>query len=82
MQFCQSCAMPLDGNNGTNADGSVNGDYCEYCYKNGAFTWNGTMEEMIDLCAPHMAQANPGMTEAQAKEQMRGFFPQLKRWQG
>ena len=39
-----------------------------------------TMEQMIDFCAVPMAKANPGMTEDDAKEQMRKFFPQLLRW--
>ena len=39
-----------------------------------------SMEEMIDFCAPMMAQSNPGMTQDQAKAQMRQFFPMLKRW--
>ncbi len=32
-QFCQSCGMPLTRkeNCGTNADGTVNYDYCQYC---------------------------------------------------
>ena len=38
------------------------------------------MEEMIDFCAGPMAQANPGMTEEQARQQMRKFFPLLLRW--
>lgn len=79
--FCQSCAMPIGEETlGTNKDGSKNADYCAYCYKDGAFTADCTMEEMIDFCAPHMAGANPGMTETEAKAQMRKFFPQLKRW--
>ena len=39
-----------------------------------------TMEEMIDFCAVTMAKANPGMSEEQAKAQMRTFFPKLLRW--
>ena len=50
------------------------------CYQNGAFTGEMTMEEMIDFCAPVMAQANAGMTEEQAKAQMYRFFPMLLRW--
>jgi hypothetical protein len=36
-QFCHSCGMPLTKNEdcGTNADGSINYDYCQYCYKDG-----------------------------------------------
>ena len=79
--FCQSCAMPLtDELRGTETDGSPSPHYCKYCYNKGKFTQDMTMEEMIDFCASPMAQANPDMTEEQAKEQMRKFFPLLLRW--
>lgn len=46
-QFCQSCGMPLTNTNkGTNADGSLNEDYCTYCYQNGKFTQNLTMSQI------------------------------------
>lgn len=32
---------------GTNVDGSKNEDYCMYCYKDGNFLQDCTMEEMI-----------------------------------
>ena len=38
-KFCQCCGMPLgEGTDmqGTNADGSKNGDYCKYCLDKGA----------------------------------------------
>lgn len=80
--FCQSCGMPLSPEMlGSEAGGGANADYCKYCYENGAFTASCSMEEMIDFCAPHMVQGNPGMTEEQAKNAMREFFPKLKRWQ-
>ena len=48
MKFCQSCGMPLTEDVlGTNADGSKNEDYCMYCYKDGKFLQDCTMEEMI-----------------------------------
>lgn len=82
MRFCQSCGMPLTPGVelGTEADGAVNPDYCSYCYKDGQFAGEMTMEEMIDFCTPMMVQANPGMTAEQAKAQMHQFFPMLKRW--
>lgn len=82
-QFCGSCGMPLGGDEsllGTNTDGSKNQDYCTYCYQNGAFTGEMTMEEMIDFCVPHMVEGNAGMTAEEARKQMQAFFPQLKRW--
>lgn len=38
-QFCQSCGMPLTSNEdcGHHADGSINFDYCKYCYEDGHF---------------------------------------------
>ena len=35
MKFCQSCGMPLQAEDqwGTNADGSLNEEYCCYCYQ-------------------------------------------------
>lgn len=48
MVLCQSCAMPLvkEEDFGTNADGSKNMDYCVYCFKDGKFTCETTMEEI------------------------------------
>lgn len=78
MQFCQSCGMPMDKEEvkGTDAGGGKNEDYCVYCWKDGVFTHPGaTMEEMIELCIPHMP-----MPAGEARKQMESFFPTLKRW--
>ena len=75
--FCQSCAMPMTPEQyGTNQDGTPNSDYCVYCYKDGAFTSDTTMEEMIEFCAPHME----GMTPEEARKMLSATLPQLKRW--
>lgn len=84
-QFCQSCGMPLNGtNHGTEADGSLCPDYCEYCYKDGRFTQNFTMTQMIEFCLQFIDQFNAesgqSLTVVQAKEQMLKYFPTLKRW--
>lgn len=88
-KFCQSCGMPMDGapveesqdsRYGREKDGSLSHDYCAYCYKDGAFTRDCTMEEMIDFCVPFVVESNAGMTEDKAREMMRAFFPKLKRW--
>lgn len=51
-KFCQSCGMPMtaDEQFGRNVDGSRNEEYCSYCYRDGAFTEDCTMNEMIDHC--------------------------------
>ena len=83
-KYCQSCGMPMgatDNLYGTNADGSKNEDYCKYCFENGEFTQDCTMEEMIDICVSHMDPADSGMSEDEAKKMMLEFFPTLRRWQ-
>ncbi|MEN6312866.1 MAG: zinc ribbon domain-containing protein [Clostridiaceae bacterium] len=82
MKFCQSCAMPMENLDlhGTNADGSKNEDYCHYCFKDGSFTKDETMEEMIEACVPFVSKGNPWPDEDTARKTMRELFPQLKRW--
>ena len=85
MKFCQSCGMPLNEQvYGTNADGSMNEDYCMYCYKEGRFTNDCTMDEMIEFCAQFVDEVNKNMpkpmTKEEYKEMMRSYFPKLKRW--
>jgi hypothetical protein len=82
VKFCQSCAMPMEnvGLQGTNADGSKNEDYCHYCYKDGAFTKDETMEEMIESCVPFVSKGEPWPDEETARKVMGELFPQLKRW--
>ena len=45
---------------GKNKDGSINKDYCKYCYDNGEFIDNVSMEKYIEMCSQFGAQA--GMT--------------------
>ncbi|MDV0446936.1 hypothetical protein MsAg5_08040 [Methanosarcinaceae archaeon Ag5] len=82
-KYCQSCGMPMgetDELYGTEKNGGKSKDYCQYCYENGQFTADVSMQEMIDMCAPHM-EANAGMSEEDARKMMQQFFPMLKRWQ-
>lgn len=83
-KYCQNCAMPM-GNDGslcgTEKDGTLNKDYCKYCYQNGTFTFHGTMQEMIDFCVKPMLEADPTMTEATARAMLNQAMPALKRWQ-
>ena len=74
--------MPLskDEDFGINADGTKNEDYCVYCYKDGKFTQDVTMEGMIEICIPFMLGSSKDMTEEKARKSMREWFPALKRW--
>jgi len=54
-RFCQSCGMPLTEEVlGTNVDGSKNEDYCMYCYKDGNFLQDCTMEVLTDATSKEM----------------------------
>ncbi len=85
-KICQSCAMPMADESlyGTNADGSKNSDYCIYCYKDGKFLQDCTMDEMIEHCAGFIDEVNKNLEHPITKEeyigQMKMYFPHLKRW--
>lgn len=79
-KICQSCGMPLTSKKqlGKNQDGSINIDYCKYCYENGEFIYQITMEEYIEMCSKYGSQA--GITNEKMKEHCTKLFPTLKRW--
>ena len=84
-KFCQSCGMPLTDNIlGTDADGKKNDEYCIYCYKDGAFTGDFTMEEMVEFCSQFVEQYNKDtgkqLTRDEYKDLLRQYYPNLKRW--
>lgn len=83
-KLCQCCGMPMGNDDqlyGTEKDGSKSRDYCQYCYDQGAFLADCSMQEMVEACVPHMVQANAEISEEQARAAMMEFFPTLKRWQ-
>ena len=65
-------------------DGSLSAKYCRWCYADGQFVSDCTMEEMIEHCLPFLDEVNKQMpaplTEAEYRQMMQGFFPMLKRW--
>ena len=85
-RFCQSCGMPLRSTEdyGTNVDQSPNTDFCHYCYQDGNFTRDVTMDMMIEQCAQFLDEYNEDapqkLTREEAIAQMQEYFPQLKRW--
>ena len=84
-KLCQSCGMPLSSAEvlGTNADGSLNEEYCTYCYQHGNFAQDCTMDEMIEHCAQFTDEFNKdsGMnfTKEEAIAGMKEFFTAGKR---
>ena len=83
-KFCQCCAMPLDKpeDQGTEAGGALSGDYCRYCYQNGAFTApDATMDDIIAFNLKFNEEnGHPFGPQEEAEKMMRGWFPTLKRW--
>ena len=71
MKFCQSCGMPLTSDEvcGTNADGSLSADYCTYCYQQGKFAQDCTMDEMIEHCAQFVEEFNKDSEQKVTKEE-------------
>ena len=70
---------------GTNTDGSKNEEYCIYCYKDGAFTGDFTMEGMVEFCSQFVDEFNKNTGQNLSREDyknvLRQFYPSLKRWQ-
>ena len=76
--ICQCCGMPLeDAIIGKNADGTLNEDYCKWCYADGTYTYSD-MDDLIDVCVKHMVGEN--FTEEQARAYLRQALPQLDYW--
>ncbi len=76
--ICQCCGMPLDDTIiGRNPDGSLNDDYCQWCYADGTYTYSD-MDDLIRVCIPHMVKQ--GFTEEQAREHMKRTLPTLDYW--
>ncbi|MCF2665302.1 helix-turn-helix domain-containing protein [Oscillibacter valericigenes] len=76
---CQSCGMPLsDEFLSREADGTLNEKYCKWCWDDGRFAQDCTMEEMVEHCIPNMplGQSDPEACRAY----MRGLLPTLERW--
>ncbi|MBO4599705.1 MAG: transketolase family protein [Bacteroidales bacterium] len=80
-RYCQSCGMPLNNPE----DVSDNPDYCKYCHKDGHFTQECTMEQMVDFCVQFVDEFNKNtgqhLTADEYRQQLLQYFPQLKRWQ-
>ena len=76
--ICQCCGMPLeDAIISRNSDGTLNEDYCKWCYADGTYTYSN-MDDLIDVCVKHMA--TEGFTEEKARSHMKEMLPKLDYW--
>lgn len=81
-KVCQSCAMPLTKEEefATNLDGSKNEEYCIYCFKDGNFVADQTMEEMVEFCIPFVYKEGEGKSIDETRKDMLTYYKTLKRW--
>jgi len=76
--ICQCCGMPLDDSIiGRNKDGSLNEDYCQWCYADGTYTYS-RMDDLIRVCVENMVKQ--GYPEDQARTYMEQLLPTLDYW--
>ena len=76
--ICQCCGMPLDDAIiGRNRDGSLNEDYCQWCYADGTYTYSD-MNELIEVCVSN--KTNESYTEEQARAYLKQVLPTLDYW--
>ena len=56
--FCQCCGMPLEDENlSREPDGSINEDYCKWCYVDGQFSYQD-LDQLINFMVGHV----PGLS--------------------
>ena len=77
--ICQCCGMPLEDDAiiGRNSDGTLNEEYCKWCYADGTYTYSD-MDELIDVCVRNMASES--FPEEQARSYMKQLLPGLNYW--
>lgn len=75
---CQCCGMPLDDTlMSRDPDGSINEEYCKWCYVDGKHTYTD-MDALIDFCVEHMS--TPEWPREQVRAHMSAMLPKLNYW--
>ena len=75
---CQCCGMPLeDAILSREKDGSLNEDYCQWCYADGTYTYSN-MDDLIDVSVRHIVAE--GFSEEQARNYLKQTLPNLDYW--
>ena len=76
--ICQCCGMPLEDEIiGRNKDGSMNEDYCKWCYADGTYVYSD-MNDLIEVCVKNMVGEN--FSEEQARSYLKIELPKLNYW--
>lgn len=79
--YCQSCGMMFTGPDqlGHKSDGAETQDYCRWCYEGGSYVCEMVMDDMIEECAPRMADAM-GWSVDESASLLGAVLPTLERW--
>jgi len=76
--ICQCCGMPLEDEMiGRNKDGSLNEEYCKWCYADGVYTYN-KLDDLIEVCVKNMVSDK--ISEEQARSYLQQTLPTLNYW--
>ncbi len=76
--ICQCCGMPLEDEIiGHNKDGSLNEEYCKWCFADGTYTYSD-MDDLIEVCVKNMV--NEEFSEEQARAYLKISLPNLNYW--
>ena len=78
--ICQCCGMPLEDDAiiSRDSDGSLNEDYCKWCYTDGKFAYQ-SKESLLDYLVANMP--NPDNTDEETRRnQFDLYLSQLKHW--
>ena len=78
---CQCCGMPMEEDSilSREPDGTINEDFCQWCYTDGAFTYP-TMESLIDYLSRTFSSEQ--WPEDAARAYYAEALPKLAHWQG
>lgn len=77
--ICQCCGMPLDDSTVSHEpDGSINEDYCKWCYQGGAFVYS-TLDSLLDFLVREMP--HDGLDDRAARQNWEAQLRRLAHWQ-
>ena len=76
--ICQCCGMPLEDTViSRETDGSMNEEYCKWCYHDGNFVYS-SLEELTDFLVNHMS--NEQFPPEQVRAYLSEMLPELSHW--
>ena len=77
---CQSCGWPFSlATAGTNRDMTLNSDYCQDCFRNGAFTDKSLNLHQLEVKLLERAEVHEDISLEEARQLIKKL-PELKRW--